>query len=403
MSDEEPIERPPSVTVFSRSFPPAYLAGGPARSLEGLVATLSKEFRFSIITSAYDASSEAPMAEVVPDRWCRTHEGAMAWYSSRRLGSLFRTLTELYRSAPAAVYFNSLFDLRFTIIPLLLLRLRRPDIPVLLAPRGELSPGALREKRYRKGVFLASFRALGFHRYLEWHASTGLERADIEAVFGCKARTHVAANIRADLIHVGGERTRADYGQEQRETGTLVFLSRIVRKKNLSGLLRSMSLVGTPVDLTIAGPIEDKAYWEECQQAMRELSCEKTVTYVGVVSKDDVVAFLQKFELFVLPTFGENFGHVVLEALAAGTPVIVGSDTPWRNVEELGAGWVCDAGDVAGLAADIERFLGLGEHERVRMRDAARCIATRFIGECQGVEATRKVLFQLVQPRSGAL
>jgi glycosyltransferase involved in cell wall biosynthesis len=401
MPRKEAKSCPPSVTVVTRAFPPAYLGGGPARSLEGLVATLGNQFRFSVITSAYDVSPEAPMAEIITDQWRSTEDGAMVWYSSARLRSLKGMLTALQTSLPDAVYLNSLFDLRFTMIPLLVLRFRRRDIPVLLAPRGELSRGALYEKRYRKTGYLAWFRALRLHRYVDWHASTEIEKADIVRTFGPAARTHIAVNIRVRLSQDRKERAHEHDGSpKSRERRPLVFLSRIARKKNLYGLLRSIALLHGTVDLTIAGPIVDKAYWEECQRLIRSLPSGKTARYVGVISSSDVVTFLEGFELLVLPTFGENFGHVVLEALAAGTPVIVGEDTPWRSVVQVGGGWVCDPADLSGLARQIEYFFRLDDLERIRMRAAALDIARRFDEDHHGVEAARTMLLRVIERAS---
>src|SRR5664280_2527753 len=71
----------PKITVFTRSYPPAYLGGGPARSLYALVEVLAAEFRFSVVTSASDASATGPMESVEPSRWS-TFGSATIWYES---------------------------------------------------------------------------------------------------------------------------------------------------------------------------------------------------------------------------------------------------------------------------------------------------------------------------------
>lgn len=48
---------------------------------------------------------------------------------------------------------------------------------------------------------------------------------------------------------------------------------------------------------------------------------------------------LSAYDLFLLPTLGENYGHVIHEALLAGCPVLISNRTPWRNLEALGIGW----------------------------------------------------------------
>jgi len=63
------------------------------------------------------------------------------------------------------------------------------------------------------------------------------------------------------------------------------------------------------------------------------------VQYCNVVRHDQVVSVMAEYDLFFLPTLGENFGHVILEALCAGCPVLVSDQTPWRGLEEKGVGW----------------------------------------------------------------
>ena len=172
----------------SRFFPPAYLGGGPARSLEALLEKLGSEFSFFIVASAYEPSSARIMRAVDPDTWRPFGQGNV-WYAttrSRNIGTLLRNVD------PDVVYLNSLFDVRFSGIPLMYFRIARTGVPVLLAPRGELSPGALRLKRPRKRAFLLIFRLLRLHRYVEWQASSDLEGSHIRERFGKRVTVHLA-------------------------------------------------------------------------------------------------------------------------------------------------------------------------------------------------------------------
>jgi glycosyltransferase involved in cell wall biosynthesis len=63
------------------------------------------------------------------------------------------------------------------------------------------------------------------------------------------------------------------------------------------------------------------------------------VHYEGPVKNEEVCSLIQLHHLFVLPTFGENFGHAIFEALAAGRPVLISDQTPWRRLEQQRAGW----------------------------------------------------------------
>jgi glycosyltransferase involved in cell wall biosynthesis len=381
-------DKAPRVTVLAGAFPPAYLSGGPARSVEGLVEALGDEIAFSVITSAFDLGE--PMPGVVTDRWVEVGR-ARVWYSSkRRLPA--RELHQLVRETqPDLVYLNSLFDLRFSILPLARLRRSRSRVPILLAPRGELSAGALAIRPWKKRAFLTLFRSLRLHRHIRWHASTALEAKDVTRAVG-PVTCHIATNLRAGL-RLGGAPNRPP---RTRGSVSAVFLSRIAPKKNLSGLLDAIAVADADVSLAIAGPIDDAGYWAECTERMRRLPPGKTAVPVGAVGAADVVGFLAGFEVLALPTFGENFGHVVLESLAAGTPVIVGRDTPWGEVTSAGAGWVVDPNDRDQIARCLDEVAALTDEGLSAMASAAQALARRVHDDADGVDANRRMLVSCV-------
>ena len=380
----------PRIVVFTRSYPPAYLNGGPARSLHALVETLATEFSFSVVTSASDGGPTGLMQSVDPGTWS-TYGRASIWYESRHHMPARTILKLLQEAEPQIIYLNSLFDYCFTIQPLLMARTIFRKVPIILAPRGELSAGALALKRRKKCAFIEAFRLLRLHESVTWHASTSQEKEDIERVFGPKLRIHVAIDLRTDLFSDGVEQRQDRQSPDEPQGGSLIFLSRIVPKKNVAAVIRAMVLVKGSAHLSIAGPIEDAKYWNRCLELINDMPDSKLIRYVGSIPADEVVTFLSRFDLFVFPTLGENFGHVVLESLAAGTPVIVGNDTPWHRIEASGAGWVCDPTNPGAIAELIERFLSLDEETRGRMRIAAHSLAIEVVKDSSGLNANRSM------------
>ena len=300
----------------------------------------------------------------------------------------------LRETNPQVVYLNSLFDFRFAILPLLTAWISSRGIPVMLAPRGELSVGALSLKRRKKLLFIALFRMLGLHQAVSWHASTSLEKADIERVFGRGIRIYTALELR---IGISIQSENHDYLPPRDPYAcSLVFFSRIVPKKNVATVIKAMSMVPKNTRLSIAGPIEDARYWGQCRALMDEIGDPESVRYVGIIPADSAVRFLADFDLFVLPTLGENFGHVILESLAAGTPVIVGYDTPWHQIEAAGAGWMCNPTNPEEIAELIRRFLALDERARWHMRTAARGVANEILNDPRHAEANRAMFRALI-------
>ena len=195
--------------------------------------------------------------------------------------------------------------------------------------------------RQEKRVFITALRMLGRHKTIARHASTTQEKADIGRVFGTGARCHAAIDLRTGFS-VGGEGQYYD-----RRPGadphycSLIFFSRIVPKKNVAAVIRAMPLVKGVARLSIAGPIEDARYWAECLKLIDNISDPEMIKYVGAIPAGGAISFLSRSDLFAAPTLGENFGHVVLESLAAGAPVIVGNDMLWTQIEIAGpAGYV---------------------------------------------------------------
>lgn len=391
-SDADPsaVQLKPRITVFTRSYPPAFLKGGPARSLHALVESLGREFAFSVVTSATDDINSGTMQSVKPAQWS-TFGRAAVWYQAGRAMPAWTTVKLLRATRPDVIYLNSLFDPSFSILPLLTARLLSRKVQVILAPRGELSRGAIALKRWKKRAFIASFRFLGLHRAVTWHASTCHEKEDIERVFGGRIRSHVAIDLRIGPIAAQAESCQNRPTQEE-VPGSLIFFSRIVPKKNVVTAIKAMALVKSDSRLTIAGPIEDPRYWNRCLELIKNLPNPQLIKYGGIVPAQEVVEFLSRFDLLVFPTLGENFGHVVLESLAAGTPAIVGKDTPWRKLETSGAGWLCDPANPEEIAELIDRFLLLDTEARDCMRAAARKLALEVLNDPNAVSANRSML-----------
>ncbi len=153
---------------------------------------------------------------------------------------------------------------------------------------------------------------------------------------------------------------------------TLLFLSRLHPKKGLEFLLRAWNAVQHSfVDwrLRIVGP-DESDHRKEMQRLARVLRLER-VAFVAARYGEEKWQEFQEADLFVLPSRHENFGVVVAEALAAGTPAIVTKGTPWAELETRGAGWWIDIG-VDPLVACLEKALAFSPETLAGMGRAGR-------------------------------
>jgi len=379
----------PVVLVLTNHYLPGFRAGGPIRTIRNLVAALGDEFDFRILTSDRDCGADEPYADVPVDEWTGVGAARVCYADPpalwpRRLAATIAAVN------PDVVSVNSFFSPRFSIMPLVLRRLGRaaPRAAWIVAPRGEFARDAIAIKPLKKRCYIAAARLAGLHRGVIWQASSPHEAADIERVLGVSRDSiRVAPNLTAP---VEGEPPTA----APRAPGRLsvCFLARICAMKNLAFAIETLARCECPVDLHIYGPVEDEAYAAACRQLAPSASARISVSWHGEVPHEEVRSTLAAHDVFFLPTLGENFGHGIFEALAAGVPVLVSDRTPWRDLDAAGVGWVRPLDDTGSFVAAIEALAAMTPHERLAMRRRAHAYAVRFAAASEARDANRRLL-----------
>ena len=367
---------PPTIVTFLRCYVPGYKSGGPVRTIQNMVDHLGEEFRFRIVTCDRDDGDSGPYPGITPDAWNRMGKADVYYASPHRLtpGAFSRILNETVHDV---VYLNSLLNPRFTIAVLALRRLRRiPPRPVVLAPRGEFSPSALAIKSLKKSLFLFSARLLSLYSDVVWQASSESEADDIRRVMGSTAGTvFVAPDLlpRPKTADAPAPATR-----HESESLRVVFLSRIAPMKNLDFALEVMKRVRVPMVFDIYGIISDESYWRSCSDKIKEMPEHIKANYFGPVENFKVPGVLARYDLFFLPTQGENFGHVIYESLASGTPILISDRTPWSDIEDHGCGKALSLDEPDEFSLELERFSKMSIDAHTMLRRNARDYAVRI-------------------------
>lgn len=383
VSAEAVPPRAVSVLALTDYFLPGFRGGGPIRTLASLAARLGSALELRLITRDHDLGRADPYPGIRRDGWEDVGPVRVAY---RRTGPLHPLrLLRLIRGAPHEVlYLNSCFSLHFAVQPLLLRRLGLlPAVRTVLAPRGELAVAALANKPRRKRVYLAVAKVFGIYRGVLWQASSEAEAGEIRREFGAGARVAVAPDV-ADALAELPPRTRVKAAGALR----LVFLSRVVRKKNLSGALELLRGVRCPVELDVYGPREDPAYWEECVRIADALVPGVRMVYRGAVPHQRVPAVLREYDAMIFPTLNENFGHVVLEALSAGLPVLVSDRTRWRDLAAAGAGWDLPLEQPGAWTQALEACARWDETMWARWSAGARAAGRAYVEDSSVLAAT---------------
>lgn len=380
------MKRSCNILVIADHFLPGYLGGGPIRTLANMRTQLSGQVTLSVFTRDRDLGAEAPYPEIETNRWLETPDGLVFYACKRTFGP--KGLRHALKTREFdAIYINSFFSARASILIYLDLRRRGVRLPLLLAPRGEFSPGALAVKRRKKKAYLALSRLLVLYRDIFWHASTEFEAEHILSKFpSASGRIHIAADpvIAQPLLWT------QDVATKKPGHLRIAFISRISPMKNLDGLLALLSRVRASVDLDVFGPIEDIAYWAACEKRIATLPDHIKVRSHGAITTDAVLATFARFDLFVFPTHGENFGHVIFESLCAGTPVLISDQTPWQP-DKAGAVTVLPIGDDAGWRHAIENAAERSPAAQAVLRLSAHDYAVQYASNVDSRQANLKM------------
>lgn len=321
------------ILVLVTHYLPGYKAGGPIRTISNLVDHLGDEFDFRILTSDRDATDIKPYPSIEVGTWQSVGKAQVCYLPPQIFKNPFLICKYIRGTDHNLVYLNSYFATQ-TVIYLLLRFFRLiHQTPLIVAPRGEFSTGAIAIKSLKKQIYITLAKFLRLYDSVLWQASSIYEQNDIKAVYP-GAEVHIALNL---LPHHYASSQESRY----KEVGSakIVFLSRITPKKNLHMALEILSLVKAQVTLDIFGTIRDQEYWKLCKDLIEKMPENVTVTYKDEITHDQVISTLSQYHLFFLPTLGENFGHAIIEAFNAGCLVLISDQTPWRDLENQGVGW----------------------------------------------------------------
>lgn len=341
---------------------PGFRSGGPVRTVSNCVETLANEFHFDVLTSDRDRGDTEPFRGVPVDDWTEVGRARVRYMSPRkRKISEYRKLIREVR--PDLIHLNSFFDPQFTLRPLIASILEGVESSrILIGPRGEFSAGALSLRSIKKKAYLSVFRFLLLHRRVTFHASTEAEAEDIRKQFGsvtvCQAKD------------VGPGRADKKVVQAKSEGVLKVcFISRITPMKNLHFALQVLQRCQEKLSFSIYGPIADQNYWDRCLDEIEHMPKNVHVEYRGFIHPPDIPEAFAAHDILFLPTLGENFGHVIPEAISAGTSVIISERTPWGHIEQYEAGKVINLCEGAGsFAREIDSFARMSERERNERR-----------------------------------
>lgn len=248
---------------------------------------------------------------------------------------------------------------------------RAQGLPYIIRPLGTLEPWSLRQKAWRKRPYYALVERGNLSHASALHATS-------ESEAGHLRRLRLAAPV--TVVPLGFELPPAPQRRLVQPPLRLLFLSRLHPKKNLPALLEAVARLRRErmaVTLTIAGdgPAEYRAH---LQRLAVQLGLRDDVVFTGWVDGPEKSALLAQAHLFVLPSLQENFGIAVVEALAAGLPVVLTTEVALAAEVTLAeAGASVPSSDPDTLAQAI-RELSRPERYVAAARNAQQLARTHF-------------------------
>ena len=152
--------------------------------------------------------------------------------------------------------------------------------------------------------------------------------------------------------------------------------------------------------LVLAGP-DLIGYRKDIERMIKELGLGHSVVITGEVAGEEKDCLLANADVFVLPSYSENFGIVVAEAMAWGRPVIASTGTPWKEVDDVSAGWWVKPEEDA-LAQALHEALGKGQEELAAMGGKGRALVERsYAWEAPAARLTKAYQQVLATDRHG--
>lgn len=222
---------------------------------------------------------------------------------------------------------------------------RKQNIPYIITPRGMLEPWSLSQKKWKKRLALVLYQMRDLQK-----AACIFTTAEMEAQHVRDLGVKVPVSVIPNGIETDGYACRTSMEGVKKQ---ILFLSRIHVKKGIEILIDAFYRIHKEFpdwNVVIVGNGETE-YVESLKQKVEHMKLQDCVQILPPVFGDAKLKLYQESSLFCLPSYSENFGMVIAEAMSCGVPAITTNETPWQLLN----------GDCATMGASLDM---LGEEKR---------------------------------------
>jgi len=341
-----------TILIFIDWYKPGYKAGGPIRSVSNMVDALKDHFQFYIVTRNTDYLEITPYSNINTNQW-NNIDNTQVFYLSKENTKRSTIHVLIDEVQPDIVYCNSFYSPYFSLIPIHYAKKKK--IKTILAVRGMLSKGSLNVKKAKKRTFINFIKWVGLFKKITFHATTNEEKQDIENTFGKQPTVIVANNLPEQKTYSFIEKRKTE------NSILLISVARIAPEKNTLYAIEALKNCKSKVNFDIFGPIYNQEYWSKCLKSINELPVNVNVNYKGALPHDEIDTTLQQYHALFLPSTGENFGHIIIEAMANACVPIISDKTPWRNLATENVGFDINLANLKQFTTTIDKLASIDE------------------------------------------
>lgn len=343
------------ILIFSEYYYPAKNYGGPLTSIRNIVNTCSDEFDFYLVSYNHDFNDPKPF-ENIANHWNQVDKAKVLYCDDKTLKFNVKEIVNILNMEKFdLVWLTGIFrpEKKWIVIKYC----NKKGIPVIISPRGEVSPGAINLKRTKKLIYSHLVKLTNLFKKTYFHITHNDELLGLKKYFNIsESQIFFAPNIAVDEI--GSCEKTKDSGKID-----FVFISRIHKKKNLKYAVEKVVKLSGNVSFDIYGPIEDENYWKEIEEIIEAAPDNVTIKYMGSVNPEDVSKVFCKYHFLLFPTLSENYGHVIVEAMINSCPPVISEKTtPWDDMNEF-TGLVLPLSDEVAFTRKLQHLVDVNNEE----------------------------------------
>ena len=354
------------VLFLNPCYYPGFRSGGPQRTVMNIADAFGDKKDIYIFTQNRDMGCTESY-DIETHKWIRVGNANVMYLPPKEYN--IRSIKK-YSANFSTIYACGLFC-SCTINAILLHKFNKGQ-RLYVAPMGVFSKAAISSKVLKKRVFLFAFKYLGLFKNIVWSFTSEIEHEEAKAALGNTIKEYIIAEDLPRKVDFDAQIAKKP-GRKNQENNVLklVFLSRVSPQKNLEYCAQILNkITDKEIVFDVYGTTENGEYWDKCRKLLESLPKNIHYRYCGEVNSEKVIDVFSDYDSFFFPTKGENFGHVIYEALAAGCVPIISDRTPWLDLGKNDCGYVLSLEDSDSFVKTIKDLIEIktvDKHEEMRI------------------------------------